>query len=141
MPSSHVRLSQSVATRHGAPSGQRSQLVSLPPQSTPDSSPLVKPSVQLGSTHSLETQTPLEQSRSSLQGEPVGQPGHSPPPQSTRTSPPVRVPSWHDSSVHDPVDGGQKSPSWQSLSRVHVWPAAQRLAQLPPQSSADSSWF
>jgi hypothetical protein len=64
-------LAQSLAIVHPPPVPQRAH-VEVPPQSVPDSSPFLTPSVQLGAWHAFIVQTPLTQSPPPVHPLPVG---------------------------------------------------------------------
>jgi hypothetical protein len=141
LPASQAPLAQSAPLRQEPPSAQRAHSGLAPPQSTPDSSPLDKPSLQLAGLHKPLLHTRLSQSLGVTQGDPGGQPGHSPPPQSVRTSLPLCAPSWHELSMQVRVAGAQNAPAPQSVSVLQEAVTEHGSGQPAPQSTAGSPPF
>jgi hypothetical protein len=114
-----------------------------PPQSVSVSAPFFTPSLQLAAAQNPPLQIDAEQSLALPQVLPAEHFEQVVPPQSMSASSWFLIPSEHVAgAVHRPVT--QVFGELQSLVTAQRFPAAQRLpavAQAPPQSVSDSSWF
>jgi len=136
LPGPHTPLTHSAPTVQALAAGHVAP--QAPPQSTPRSSWLRRPSRQEALQRPSAPQLSLAQSLLELQAVPFGQPAHSPP-QSVSSSVPSRTPLSQAAGVQRASDAGQPRPASQSTALRQRAPTSQRAAQVPPQSTSASA--